>query len=145
MKVSIESKVSEKARKTIDVLQTQREAEIKLGYEAEQELKAKTPKKTGKTAASWTLSVSGVSWTLTPVGREDIMRYLEFGTAPHIIQASAGSVLAFEVNGETVFATFVHHPGTKPLGIVDGVRQMVEKKAQELTAETLSKIKGVWS
>lgn len=35
------------------------------------------------------------------------------GTAPHTITARPGGVLAFEIGGETIFATSVNHPGTK--------------------------------
>lgn len=36
------------------------------------------------------------------------------GTRPHTIRPNKASVLAFEMNGQMVFATIVHHPGTKP-------------------------------
>lgn len=36
------------------------------------------------------------------------------GTRPHEIRPRTASVLAFEIGGQTVFATVVHHPGTKP-------------------------------
>lgn len=36
------------------------------------------------------------------------------GTRPHEIRPRKAQVLAFEVNGQVVFATVVHHPGTKP-------------------------------
>jgi hypothetical protein len=35
------------------------------------------------------------------------------GTAPHVITARNGGVLAFQVGGETVFARSVNHPGTR--------------------------------
>lgn len=40
--------------------------------------------------------------------------FVHEGTAAHDIYAKAGGVLAFQVGGQTVFATHVHHPGTKP-------------------------------
>lgn len=40
--------------------------------------------------------------------------FVVLGTAPHRIEAKPGSVLAFAVGGETVFAKYVNHPGTKP-------------------------------
>lgn len=35
------------------------------------------------------------------------------GTKAHDIYPKSASVLAFDVGGQTVFAAFVHHPGTK--------------------------------
>jgi hypothetical protein len=36
------------------------------------------------------------------------------GTRPHEIRPVKASVLAFEINGQMVFASVVQHPGTKP-------------------------------
>jgi hypothetical protein len=37
--------------------------------------------------------------------------FVEFGTKPHIIEPVSASVLAFEIDGTTVFAKRVMHPG----------------------------------
>ena len=37
--------------------------------------------------------------------------YVEYGTKPHIIRPVHAKALAFEVEGTTVFAKLVHHPG----------------------------------
>jgi hypothetical protein len=39
---------------------------------------------------------------------------IEFGSMPHFILPRTAKVLRFEVDGETVFAKYVHHPGTAP-------------------------------
>lgn len=39
---------------------------------------------------------------------------LENGTEPHTIVPKNASVLAFDINGETIFSKNVHHPGTNP-------------------------------
>jgi HK97 gp10 family phage protein len=39
---------------------------------------------------------------------------IEFGSMPHFILPRNAKVLRFEVDGETVFAKWVHHPGTMP-------------------------------
>lgn len=39
--------------------------------------------------------------------------YVENGTRPHIIRPRTKKALRFRVGGQTVFATIVHHPGTK--------------------------------
>lgn len=49
------------------------------------------------------------------VGSE--LSYSEFhheGTRPHVILPVHGRFLMFDVNGRTVFATRVNHPGTRP-------------------------------
>jgi hypothetical protein len=44
----------------------------------------------------------------------DYALYVHEGTRPHMIfPRRPGGVLAFEVDGRTVFARSVHHPGTK--------------------------------
>ncbi|AWN04227.2 hypothetical protein PBI_SOUR_26 [Gordonia phage Sour] len=39
---------------------------------------------------------------------------VEMGTRPHVIRARNASVLRFNVGSRTIFATEVHHPGTRP-------------------------------
>ena len=54
---------------------------------------------------------------------------VEFGTAPHRIEPRRkGKVLAFEVNGETVFTTHVDHPGARQQPFL---RPAGDTKAQE--------------
>lgn len=36
------------------------------------------------------------------------------GTRPHEIRPNKAQVLAFEMDGQVIFATVVHHPGTAP-------------------------------
>lgn len=40
-------------------------------------------------------------------------RFINDGTAPSIIEARAGGVLRFVINGHVIFAKSVHHPGIK--------------------------------
>lgn len=53
-----------------------------------------------------------------PFGEYTLLEVLEYGSRPHRIFPVNGSFLAFEVDGETVFAKNVHHPGTVPYGMV---------------------------
>lgn len=39
--------------------------------------------------------------------------YVENGTRPHVIRPRRAQVLRFKVNGRTVYAKVVHHPGTR--------------------------------
>ena len=43
---------------------------------------------------------------------------IEFGSMPHFILPRNVRALRFEVDGETVFAKWVHHPGTVPQLII---------------------------
>jgi hypothetical protein len=40
--------------------------------------------------------------------------YVLEGTRPHIIRRHRAKALRFEVDGRVVFASVVHHPGTRP-------------------------------
>jgi len=43
---------------------------------------------------------------------------LEYGSMPHFIIPRAARALRFEIDGETVFAKYVMHPGTAPQYII---------------------------
>ena len=110
-------------------------------------IRAKTPRKTGKTSASWTIHYHKVKdaivWEISPDGRENEVMWLEFGTKPHVIEARDGA-LKFEIGGETVFAKTVFHPGTKPLGFVRLTQEDLDKSAKEIGERLLSNIHNVW-
>lgn len=44
--------------------------------------------------------------------------YLEFGTRSHIIRPRRARALRFEIRGEVVYARYVIHPGSRPMGIM---------------------------
>lgn len=67
--------------------------------------------KTRKLRDGLTISFSGKGCTL--ISDQPYAEYVVKGTKPHVIEAK-GRVLAFEAGGDTVFATRVNHPGTKP-------------------------------
>lgn len=85
------------------------EAAIHLQAQAAQN----APRRTGALAASITVTMpnptTAVIGPTSPYGG-----FVEFGTAPHIIRPRNKKVLRFQVGGKTVFASVVHHPGTKP-------------------------------
>lgn len=55
--------------------------------------------------------------------------YIEFGTDPHPIE---GDPLVFTVDGETVFAQSVDHPGTDPQPFMRPAAEAVERQLQGL-------------
>jgi hypothetical protein len=112
-------------------------------------IKARTPKKTGATAQSWTIHFhkkdrDGVIWEISPDGKEKEVTFLEFGTKPHMIVPSQKEVLRFEVDGEVVYAKKVMHPGTKPLGFVRLTQDDLDKSAKEIADRLISSIRSVW-
>lgn len=110
-------------------------------------LRARTPKKTGKTATSWTIhyhkTTDAIVWEISPDGKEKEVEYLEFGTRPHVIEAKGGA-LKFEIGGEIVYAKKVFHPGTKPLGFVRLTQDDLDKSAKEIAERLLQNIHHVW-
>jgi len=111
-------------------------------------MKARTPKKSGKVAESWTIHYhktdeGGVVWEISPDGKEDEATWLEFGTKPHVIEPS-GSALKFEIEGETIYAARVFHPGTKPLGFVRLTQDDLDKSSKEIAERLLQNINMVW-
>jgi hypothetical protein len=64
--------------------------------------------------------------------------FVEKGTSPHLILPLSASCLAFESGtGETVFASFVFHPGTKP-------NPFVNRSANETRVQAAKIFDDVW-
>jgi hypothetical protein len=112
-------------------------------------IKERTPRKTGDTAKSWTIhyhkSGDSNTWEIRPDGKEDIITFLEFGTKPHVIEPKdEDGVLVFEIEGETIFAKKVFHPGTKPLGFVRLTQEDLDKSVTEIIDRLHSRIGSIW-
>lgn len=99
------------------------------------------PVKTGGYAASIYSRVEG-EWIIAIGSDYPVAGIIEHGSMPHYIEAR-GRALRFEVDGETVFAKWVMHPGTRGQliihravqdnlpRIVEAVRMGVEKALRE--------------
>lgn len=112
-------------------------------------IKERTPRKMGDTAKSWTIhyhkSGDSITWEIRPDGKEDIVTFLEFGTKPHVIEPKdEDGVLVFEIEGETIFAKKVFHPGTKPLGFVRLTQEDLDKSVTEIIDRLHSRIGSIW-
>ena len=143
------SQLSANIEKTLKLYETVQTQAVKLAHYYVDVLRARTPKKTGATRESWTIHfhlVDGntVIWEISPDGREKEVTFLEFGTAPHVIEAKAANALAFEVDGETIFAMKVFHPGTKPLGFVRLTQDDLDKEAKVLADRLLANLRSLW-
>ena len=99
-------------------------------------LRAGAPKKTGAFADALTVTTEEASGTRVAVrggGPEPLWTYITKGTAPHEIRP----VHARALHWDDVFATLVHHPGTKP----NPFAQEALAKAQEaLREETVGSV-----
>ncbi|MCS7135473.1 MAG: hypothetical protein RMJ14_01795 [Nitrososphaerota archaeon] len=101
-------------------------------------LKDITPVKTGKlrgsvrseatSAYEWRVVVGDVNARYAP--------FVFYGTRPHVIKPTNAKALKFEINGLTIFARKVLHPGTEPVPLqtylVDSMRVLLPKIAQEI-------------
>lgn len=141
------SELQEKIRRTLRLLDVAETQAFALASYFQTVLKAKTPKKTGKTSTSWTIHYHKVSdaivWEISPDGREKEVEYLEFGTKPHVISPHH-EALRFEVGGDLVYAKKVFHPGTKPLGFVRLTQEDLDKSAKEIAEKLLDRIHHIW-
>lgn len=66
--------------------------------------------------------------------------HIEFGTAPHVIVPKNKKFLAFKINGETVFAKRVNHPGTKGDSFMRYAAEKQRPNLQKRVADALNKL-----
>jgi HK97 gp10 family phage protein len=69
------------------------------------------PERTGFLRRNIRMSVEGLTGRV--ISQAPYSAYVEFGTRPHMIFPRRARALRFEVGGRTVFARYVHHPGTR--------------------------------
>ena len=85
---------------------------------------------------------NGDRYTIGPVG-VDYAAAQEYGAKPHVIVASAGKVLVFQVGGTTRFAKSVKHPGNKPHPYIRPAGDWAREQLAETIAVTgASLLKG---
>jgi len=69
-------------------------------------------------------------------------RFIEEGTAPHLIRPVNKQALAFMIDGKQVFAKLVHHPGTKATHLLrdsfDELRDIAADELQKTVDEVIS-------
>jgi hypothetical protein len=75
------------------------------------------PRRSGQYAASITVEQEAPLRFAIRAG-DPKAAIIEYGSMPHFILPRAGKVLRFEVDGDVVFAKWVHHPGTPPFMII---------------------------
>ena len=110
------SKLAEALRQTAHQSQiTTQQVLIRASNQILAEMESRVPVKTGKLRDSLRIEVDPDRVTIGPNQNiADYGGYVEFGTKPHVIRPKKpGGVLVFKMNGMTVYAKKVHHPGTK--------------------------------
>ena len=105
-------------------------AAVEYGYAV---MSAKAPVRSGRLLGSIKKHFYGLEGSVGPTVPYAV--YVEYGTAPHEIRPVFASVLAFKVEGRTVFTSLVHHPGTRPNPFVRTTRDDIVKKIPELWDE----------
>jgi hypothetical protein len=78
------------------------------------------------------------TWSLRPrftVGTNvDYAPYVHDGTRPHVIRPRNASVLRFQVDGRTVYARVVNHPGTRARPFLDrALREVTSGRGYRIT------------
>jgi hypothetical protein len=147
IKVDASGGLSKTAR-TMAYFREVRNREVKMADKYLEIIRAKTPEKTGETRKSWTVSLKSspdaVEWTISPVGREEIVAYLEYGTKDHVIEGNPLLSFYWEKLGTDVVFKWVHHPGTKPLAIVRLTQDEIDAEAKRLVDEIHATMRAIW-
>jgi hypothetical protein len=99
---------------SLEIMPAVLEAEIERAlvtstFIVEADVKALTPRKTGRLFSGWESSMRGTNVGVV-ANRVSYAGYVERGTAPHEIVAK-GNALRFTVAGQTIFRKRVQHPG----------------------------------
>lgn len=78
------------------------------------EMMSRVPVSTGKLRNSLGIRQVGTAVIIGPnLEKAPYAPYVEFDTKPHVIKAKNARMLRFKINGRTVYARQVNHPGTK--------------------------------
>lgn len=105
------------------------------------ELEKTTPRRSGYLWLSTITRLTGQQVVVKPTAF--YAAFVEKGTAPHLIQPRrTDGVLCFEVGGETIFAKYVNHPGTRPQLFIKTARENAVKKILFLALDIFSKLYG---
>jgi len=101
-------------------------------------------RRSGNYAESWHIKDLQDRYVViaTPYGA--LMIFLEFGTATHIIEPKVARVLRW-VNsaGQTIFAMYVHHPGTPPIPHFVPARTMLAFKMPNIVTDAIRRYWGI--
>ena len=102
----------------------------------ENDLQRNVPVRTGRLRNSITREVSDTSAVIRT--NSGYGRFVNDGTAPHIIYPRNGRFLRFEIQGKVIYAKRVRHPGF--IG-----RKFVEQTLQESMPKIMELLKNIWN
>lgn len=99
------------------------------------------PFKTGFLLQSFGGSINGLTaiWGPDHAHETTYSRFVEFGTAPHVIEAKNKKVLANKATGQ-IFGKRVNHPGTKPNPYMERIVDASRDQINETFGTALSQI-----
>lgn len=101
--------------------------------------KSLAPKRTGALQQSIEAVAGDDPMSVLVVATKPYSVFMEFGEKPHTIQANNAKALAFKINGQTVFAKSVQHPGI-PRGRYSFLRPAVEVGKDKVASDIASVI-----
>jgi hypothetical protein len=97
-----------------------------MGEVGSNQIKINSPKKTGNYSDTWDVTEITDSKVVVSNPNEDLAKYLEFGTKPHIITPKNKTVLHWIADdGSEHFATIVHHNGFPAIPHVRPAREVM--------------------
>ncbi len=73
-----------------------------------------------------------------------VLEILEYGSKPHVIRPVKRKFLRFDTGGKTVFTKEVHHPGTRPYGMVRVTRARTRLWLQKMMRRWERKFVNEW-
>lgn len=100
------------------------------------EIVKNTPKVTGHLANHWSQKLISENERLI----DNNLYYAEYvidGTRPHEIKPRTAGALSFVVNGHTIFAKRVEHPGNQPNPFVEDSILTIEARLEAIVAKNL--------
>ena len=73
-----------------------------------------------------------------------ILHVLEYGSRPHTIRPVDARALRFDAGGRIVFTKLVHHPGTKPHGMIRVTRSKFTRRMRKLAVRWAQRMAEEW-
>jgi hypothetical protein len=95
------------------------------------------PIKTGYLVQNWGFEIGNLQARWYP--KASYAPFVEFPTAPHVIQAVNARVLANQKTGQ-IFGPLVHHPGTKGNPFMEKIVAAAQPEITELFTQALATI-----
>ncbi|MBI3947126.1 MAG: hypothetical protein HY321_14470 [Armatimonadetes bacterium] len=73
-------------------------------------------------------------------GAEQVIRYVELGTRPHMIRARTARALRFTQRGRTIFARSAYHPGTRAQRVFERALRDTQPRVRRIFQGALGQV-----